>query len=277
MNKLYLTTSLALLFFVGISSSLISFSSGAPSGRAGSPIGQGTCATSSCHGTFALNSGPGSMQITSNIPAAGFITGDTYTINVQVSQSGVDRFGFEALAFGESTNAGTGSITLTDVNRTQVRPGDFATHTSAGTSGTDMSSWSFDWTPNADNDSVTFYASGMASNFDGGPSGDHVYNVNQGFSRQFGVSIDPILSIADLAAFPSPATDQLIVEFNSESRGALDLRLLDMQGRTTYSFQDDLNPGPFTQSINVSELPAGIYTMRVHLDGQVESKKVIIQ
>ncbi|MFK7971017.1 MAG: T9SS type A sorting domain-containing protein [Bacteroidia bacterium] len=281
MNKLYLTIVLAFIFIGGISSSLISFSSGAPAGRAGSPISNGnTCATAGCHASFPLNSGTGTLQVTTDIPADGFIAGNTYKVDIAMVEAGITRFAFESVPYGENTMGSAGNITISDAMRTKTVNGGantFVTHTFNGISGNAASTWSYDWTPNADDDSVTFYASGMASNNNGSTAGDRIYNVSTGARRQFGVSITPEKNIASLKAFPSPASQNLFVSFESRVSEPTSIVLLDLQGREVYRYEDYLKPGEFSNVINVNNFPTGIYTLRVRMGKEVASRKVVVE
>ncbi|OYT11864.1 MAG: hypothetical protein B6I18_02720 [Bacteroidetes bacterium 4572_112] len=63
-----------------------------------------TCTT--CHGGSATNK---ANWISSNIPSTGYIAGQTYTITVSGTHSGVSRFGFEATA-ENNTGAKVGTI-----------------------------------------------------------------------------------------------------------------------------------------------------------------------
>lgn len=280
MLKRYVTISFVTFFLASMASFLISNSGGAPTGRSGSPIDVGTCAVASCHGSFALNSGPGNMSITSDIPTDGFIAGNTYSITVNVAQGGNSRFGFSSSTYGENTMDQTGSIVITDPGRTQKRTSgtrEWITHSFNGINATDQASWSYDWTATADNDSVTFYAAGMGSNNNRNTAGDHVYSTSLGATRQFGVSIDPSTIIQNLRAFPSPASSTLVVEGNIEENGTMIITMQDLSGREVYRFEDDVTPGNFSNIIDVTAFTSGIYTLRTNIGRAAVTRKVIIE
>ena len=77
---------LAILFYPDTS---ISNATGSPGGKTGSPIDGQAC--NNCHYS-GLGSG---ASITTNIPSTGYITGNIYTITTIISQSGINKFGFE--------------------------------------------------------------------------------------------------------------------------------------------------------------------------------------
>lgn len=278
MIKKYLTYTIALIFIVGITSSLISFSSGPNGGLAGAP-GENNC--TQCHSGSVLN-GTGILSLTSDIPAAGFIEGTTYTITMKMKESGTSRFGFQTVPYGETTMKSTGDISITDIVRTRKSTNgagdEYVTHTSSGTRGqTDSTSWAYAWTPSADDNTVTFYMAGNAANDDGSTAGDKVYLSNFSFTRQFGVSVAPEQSLNSLKAFPSPASQNLFVTLESKVFESTSIVLLDLQGREIYRYEDDLQPGAFSNIINVSTFPTGIYTLRVQMGDQVASRKVVVE
>ena len=65
---------------------------GSPGGKSGSPLDGGNCTM--CHGS-GINSGPGSFNISSDVPTTGFISGETYTITIQGSHPPLTKYGFE--------------------------------------------------------------------------------------------------------------------------------------------------------------------------------------
>ena len=67
---------------------LISKINGSPGGKTGSPADGGSCIQ--CHDDFALNSGVGIPNITSNIPSTGYVPGVTYTITSSISEAGLE-------------------------------------------------------------------------------------------------------------------------------------------------------------------------------------------
>lgn len=181
-KTLLLKTFIKSLFFLSlVSVSYYSFTngSGAPAGYTAAP-GDANC--TSCHSGSLITSGSNwnNVTITSNIPAAGYNPGDTYTITVSHTQTGINKFGFEftaltssSAAMAGSLAAGTGSQALTSGSKT------YLTHNSSGTSGSGTKSWSFSWTaPSPGVGDVKFYLVINATNSDNSTSGDQIYAKN---------------------------------------------------------------------------------------------------
>jgi hypothetical protein len=281
MNKLYVVSTLVLILLAGLSANLISNSSGPAAGRSGSPLDNGQTCFNSCHTSGTpVNGGPGSVSISTNIPPEGFMTGTSYQITVSVSEEGKGRFGFQASVYGEQSMATNGTTTITDMARTQKRvsgTNEWVTHAFNGITANAQNSWTFEWIPSAADDSVTFYAAGLAANGRDGNRGDLTYTTSQGVSRVFGVSVDRELAIQQLSVFPSPATDRLFVEFDAEANATAIISLMDLQGREVYRFEDDVRPGLFNHHINIQDLTTGIYTLRASLGQDQISKKVLVK
>jgi hypothetical protein len=162
-------------------------------GQAASPS-ETTCTRSGCHNSFALNSGTGSIVISHNIPATGYVPGQTYSISVTVAKSGVPLFGFDFEAL-KSSNTTAGTLIVTSSTTTQVATSTNGrqniTHKTNGgfTSGTHT--FSFNWkAPVAGTGTVTFYGAGLAANKNNSDTGDYTYTTS------LAISESNILSIA---------------------------------------------------------------------------------
>ena len=68
---------------------------GSPGSRTNSPGDLGNC--TGCH-SGTINTGPGVASITAPSLAAGYVPGQTYTITGSITQSAINKFGFEITA-----------------------------------------------------------------------------------------------------------------------------------------------------------------------------------
>lgn len=162
-------------------------------GRTGSPGDGGstnTCARVGCHtgGNNPVQNSP-NVVITTNIPVGGYVPGQTYTVTVQVTEAGRSKFGFSVTA-ERSNNAKVGTWVITNPTETQANGtgNNWATHTTAGTAGTNSKTWSVNWVaPAANTGTVTFYAAGNAAN-GSGSGGDIIGIKNLAVQEAVGVS-----------------------------------------------------------------------------------------
>lgn len=187
MNRLYMrATLLCMGILLAISSTVFTNTGGAPAGRTAAP-GEGNC--TGCHSGSLITSGAdwNNFTITSNIPVTGYVPGSTYTITISHTQSGINKWGFQATVLNSSnTMAGTIVNTNTLQMSTQTSGGKtYIGQNSGGTSGSGTKSWSFDWTaPNPGVGSITVYAVVNASNNNSSDAGDLIYARNVSFTQQ---------------------------------------------------------------------------------------------
>lgn len=170
---------------------------GSPGGKTNSPADGQNC--TSCHnGT--INTGIGSISITSDIPNSGYIPGETYTITTNIIENGSNKFGFELTAEGGSGfNPKIGEWIITDVNLTKKVNNDGAvTHKGSGNSGSGSKSWSVDWQAplwGMSTGTINFYVSGLAANNNGNNSGDQVYTHQYTVNEQQSNGIENKINI----------------------------------------------------------------------------------
>ena len=148
--------------------------------------GEDNCTT--CHVSFPVDSGTGSVQIT-GIPHD-YKPGQQYAVSVTTSQDDAVIYGFQLTAI-DHTGQAAGSFSLSNATTTQSKVGtvggnlrQYIEHTTAGlyTNGVRGSNtWSFIWTAPAQRiGKIGFYAAGKAANSNGTPTGDYIYTKNAG-------------------------------------------------------------------------------------------------
>jgi len=159
---------------------LVARSTGAPPGRTGAPPGD-TC--TACH-QATVNSGSGSLRIEFSNGST-YTPGQTYKVKVILADPTAQVWGFELTARqGADRLDKSGTLAFDNSTRTQFSPGstpgEYVTHTAAGTAPTaaGSSTWEVNWTaPAAGAGPVTFYAAGNAGNNNGANTGDLIYTT----------------------------------------------------------------------------------------------------
>ncbi|HEX4887515.1 MAG TPA: choice-of-anchor V domain-containing protein [Luteibaculaceae bacterium] len=144
-------------------------STGSPGSYSGSPSDANRTCANGCHGGTAIAT-PG--IITTNIPAEGYVPGQTYTVTVTADYMGRTKYGFE-LSANTSGGQNTGSFVHTP-GQTQAVNTRNATHTSSSNAAPSGSrTWTVSWTAPAEGTgAVTFYAAVLATNSNNSSSGD---------------------------------------------------------------------------------------------------------
>lgn len=203
--------------------------SGAPSARTGSPGDTKSCTT--CHTGTAQNA---TGIIGSNVPPAGYIPGNIYIIQANVTDASRTRFGFE-ISPQNISGAKLGVLTITDITRTKlVGSGKYITHTAAGTSGAGSNSWSFNWTaPPAGTGDVTFYGAFNFSNHNNATTGD-VIKLDQLTLRE---DLNTSVESPDgqhVGIYPNPATTAVTITLPENVKS---IQIFDISGALVRSYE----------------------------------------
>lgn len=256
----------------------ISNSSGSPAGRTGSPGDNGaTCTT--CHAGTASPSG--TQVISSNIPASGYIAGQTYTITATVSQSGINEFGFQ-ISPQNTSGALMGTIINTSPSQTQILNSKYITHTSGGIAGSSNSkTWSFDWiAPAAGSGPVTFYGAFNYSNNNGTTSGDVIRTNTLTVQENTTTNLVEFAQNGFSAAiYPNPVRQEAALVLNSMEGGTAQYIIYNTTGqRISSSEQFTVQAGNTVLSIDeMGALPPGIYKVVVMMGDKMMVKNIVKQ
>lgn len=226
---------------------LFSFSGGVTNGQyTGSPgDGFNTCTT--CH-TPGADFGA-VVQITSDIPAAGFEYGVTYEITVSVSSS-APKHGFQVTA-EDAANMKVG--TFTPGSNNQLANG--GTHLTHIDDGMPDNSWTFNWTApeTVEGNEVTFYTAVNATNDNGNTSGDQVRTASMTYTLN---DLDVVENnLLEMSIYPNPTID--IVNVNIDDYQDAQIQISDLTGKIV--LEQKLN----SSSVDVSHLSTGMYLLKV--------------
>ncbi|MEM6264945.1 MAG: choice-of-anchor V domain-containing protein [Bacteroidota bacterium] len=261
-------------------SELVSNSGGAPSGSAGAPGDTfTTCANASCHGG-STNSGSGTAGLSTTIPPEGYTPGMTYTMTVNVAQSGRPRFGFQAVVLANANNANAGNVTITQNTRTRLNSGtkQYVTHARGGIDQNNSASWSFDWTaPATGEGAVTLYAAMMAANGNGNNGGDLVYTRTLEIPEAPAMSLDGLRHVADWAVYPNPAHEAFQVRLDLLTATGIAIQLRTLKGQEVYQETQELVSGNLQLTVPTEELVPGLYLLQVTAGNQSAFHKVLVQ
>lgn len=272
-TKKTILLSLAALVALGLMSFGILEAAGWPD-YTGSPADGGADCTS-CHADNVVNTGGGSVTITSSpsFTLGKYIPGADYTISVTVVKTGQTAFGFgfEAL---KASNADGG--TLASINSgSQMMAGVNATNmvqNGVGI-GTGTFTFTFKWTaPIATTGTVTFYAAGNATNEDGQTTGDYVYTTSLIVNEDTSIGIESFNSDSDIKVYPTPASDNVFIKNSSNEN--LNIVMYDLSGKVAL-ISDGISAR--NNTIAVQDMPNGTYILKANnQNGLVKSDRIIV-
>lgn len=246
---------------------------GAPIGRTGSPGDGANC--TGCHSGTAASSGG---SITSNVPLTGYIPGTTYTITATITSAGINKYGFEVSPQG-TTSTQKGTLVVTNATETKLigTTGKYITHKTAGTTGTGTKTWTFNWVaPVAGSGNAILYGAFVAANGNGANSGDQVFLTSLLIQENLTAGIMDMANNADSwIVYPNPAADKISIESLDVTAEMKSIDLYDITGKRLKS----INYETFaqTQSLDIADLPSGVYVLNIQTDKSVITKKFIKQ
>jgi hypothetical protein len=249
-------------------------------GKTGSP-GENYC--TECHSSYTLNSGTGSITITST-PAftnGEYVPGQLYTMNVTVARTGSSVFGLDVECLNSSNaNAGTLAITVSSETHTLNYSGKKnVTHQYNGGLTSNTKTFSFHWTaPLSGN--ATFYATGVAGNHNGGESGDYVYSTTLALTPASSTSIEnKAFEGISFSLYPNPVASNLNIEYTLDKPSKVICKLMNINGAVATELLNEWQTaGVKKNDLQLPEsLAKGNYFIQMSINGEISIKKIIVQ
>lgn len=244
----------------------------------------------SCHNSFALNSGGGSIASSSaDMTSWVYTPGTTYNLTVTVSKTAVTLFGVNVEIL-DSTGANAGTINVTDAAKTQtsnVTIGgktrtDLTHKTGGGSSSTGAATFNFSWTaPTSSLGNVTMYYSGIAANFNNKDDGDYVYTGSQVFAPSAVVptGLTEIAAFHGLTIFPQPIVNSMTISFYSAIAEQTAGFIYDTNGRLVATLAATTSSvGENNLTIDKpSNLTSGLYLLQLKVGNTTRASKIVVQ
>ena len=123
--------------------------------------GDGDCTSSACHTDANPNDGESSLDVTLSVEE--YVPGEDVDIDVVVSGSGHDKFGFEMVVInGNGDSVGNFSIEVGDTTLVTASDGYDYIMSNSEDDGDESLSWEFAWAPSEHHGDVTFYIASMS-------------------------------------------------------------------------------------------------------------------
>ncbi len=225
-----------------------------------------------CHGGTAVN-----VQgwITSNIPATGYVPGNTYKIRAVNTMIGHNRFGFSISPQGMVDGGLLGTMVITDTTRTKlVGNNKYITYRAAGVQSLDSNVWEFDWiAPGGAIKEVIFYGA-FNSNIDGHKGQDVTRLSNLRVWKEGFVGAEEKSIWAKSTVFPNPAQQQVTVQIPQSVSVQTEITLVDINGKQV--MRQTLDAGKMQQQLDISGVPQGLYFVHLHSTLGDFTQKVLI-
>jgi hypothetical protein len=246
---------------------------GAAPGYTGSP-GDSLKNCTACHGGTAKNV---AGWITSNIPATGYVAGQTYTITTTNTEAEGTRYGFEISPQNQAGDL-LGTMIITDTIQTKlVGLGKYITYTENGVDGIGSKTWSFNWVaPNSGTGNVTFYG-GYNSNFNGHKDGDKTF-LSSLTVKESGTNFIANLtnSIANFSMYPNPSKDWLSINFDLKTASNVVIDIIDINGKQVALLLNEKQAGFVTKQFSTATLANGSYFVRLQVNDKAATYNLTV-
>ena len=130
-------------------------------------------------------------------------------------------------------------------------------------------------------DSLTFFVKSIVGDvwkvvftgFEGSSTGNFMFTKE----KMIALSLEEGQALSKLEIYPNPATDFVNIVFNQKEGGALQLNLYSLSGKLVQTESlNETKAGVNQQSLNVSNLPTGMYVLSINsLHGKVQQTIIV--
>lgn len=229
-------------------------------GYTNSPSDNRACNVTGCH-NGSLNTGPGTVEITSTIPPDGYKAGVRYSVTAKITQSGRTKFGFQLTA-EDNSNQKVGRFLAGAETRA---PSDFfVTHgtSAASSTGSGTKSWTFNWdAPNQSGSGViTFYAAFNGANNNGSSSGDNIYSTSLIVSENILSNVQETNNSTLIQLFPNPTENEVHLQLiGAEVNGPISYSVYDNQGKVVLNGIINQKNEGYEKIVELSNILPGVY------------------
>jgi len=194
-------------------------------------------------------------------------------------------FGYIRLNFGAGANILQASFTRTPgVSPLRV----FTPVTFVGsTNGTGSANTQYSWTVNGQTSGIyqTYSTQTFKDTFDVADSFNVCLTVTDGGNsastcswvkvRDFGVGINEIAALDQIALVPNPTTGRVNISCNDLS-GTVSVTVVNMLGDVVRTFSDEANGSSFSKTYDLSALSGGIYLIKIANGGDLVTRRLSI-
>ena len=111
----------------------------------------------------------------------------------------------------------------------------------------------------------------------GGPYRSLLWTPLIFWTQPSSIRVEGGTSINNLDVYPNPSRDIFNVEFNSENKQKIEVRILNLEGEIVFTENLEEFEGEYIHSFNLGEYSKGVYLLELDTDNGLISKKLILQ
>ncbi len=231
---------------------------GAP-GSTGNP---GTCANGGCHDDGQFDAATKVLLLEGTDTVDAYEPGKTYTLQVFSLGTGASRFGFQAVALDAADiQAGTWGSPGSGKKITTLGGRKYLEHSTPAASGLFEAPWE---APVAGTGPVSFFAATAAVNNNGNANGDGAANsVLTIPEAEINTTGNLAAPAGSLLAYPNPAHTHTSLLTDAPAAGTYRLQVVDRNGHLLREQSVLVRAGVQSLPLDLHDLPAGWYTVRL--------------
>lgn len=245
--------------------------------RTGSPLSSGIC--SECHGGGIFAPTVEAKLLKNDVVVTQYEPGEDYTFRLTITPTNGTpaRYGFMAVALRGTgnLNAGDWDSPPAGTRITSIGTREYFEQSSPRSTNTFEIKWK---APTAGTGAVRFYAAGNAVNGTGGTDGDAAASLSSALTiteKATSSAFDVALLPATINAYPNPVEAQLNLKIQIKESGRYFLTLHDMLGKELQRETIQLLNGENLETLNVSNLAAGHYAVRISDGKRVATQQIV--
>lgn len=132
----------------------------------------------------------------------------------------------------------------------------------------------FDTPGNVAVNDVVFLSSSLGYSFG---EGGRIFKYNQNIIGLQGNNHSVPVQSQLYQNYPNPFNPETVIEYFISSPAAVGIKIFDAGGKEVKSFDEGFRPtGKYSLSLNLSELPSGVYFYSLDTDGKILSRKMVL-
>jgi hypothetical protein len=261
-----------------------SSSGGAPSGVCGAPddLASNACGTSGCHNFIPITGSP-SLKITmldavTNQEVTTWHVTRKYVVRVELTRASLNACGFESTV---ETKSGIHVGTYAAKLRCRYSPFSttYMTHNSPYVSSKGYGKWEYYWTSPSSTSlgDVIIYAAGNAANGDGTNYGDSIFTTNKTFAFVNASGVDQsVLYSSRVSVFPNPVKDVFTISYELAKPSEVHTEIYNTTGQLIKNMENHYSDTGINEiRSDISNLPSGIYFVRLSAGNEIACQKII--
>jgi hypothetical protein len=234
--------------------------------KAGVP-GTGTCGD--CHSGGAFNPTTSISFRNSQGQTVNQIIADSIynvTVTITAGAGNPSRYGFQAIMVSDSANQNCGSFLNLGAGQDTIifTNGRIAVEHSTPST---VNNFSFQWKAPAyiPGSTTRLYVSGLATNGNGGTSGDANNATSIQLTETFlnPTSINAFADQVEMSLFPNPVINQLHLKTTVAKAISSHLAVYNQMGQLVHTELVELQEGEQVNTLELSQLPAGLYRLQL--------------